>query len=86
MNNMFDIETILTKLNKLKQLIKNNEDYKNLVDDIIKYSTLIIVINLLFYLSKSNTSFFNSVFIDLELFIIIGLSSYWLVVNKLISF
>ena len=81
-----NLDNIKDILHKFYNSLKNDKDYKNLLRDILKYSTLIVVINLLFYISKTNTSFFNSLFIDIECFMIVALCAYWLVVNKLISF
>jgi len=67
-------------------LINSDPDYKNLLNDAVKYTTLIVVINLLFFIAKSNTTFFNSLFLDVWCFIIIALCGYWLVIKKLVKF
>lgn len=67
-------------------VLTNDKNYKNLVNDIIKYSTILVIVNLLFYVSKPNTTFFNSIFIDVESFVVVGLCLYWLIVKKLTDY
>ena len=68
------------------QILRQDEDYINLINDIIKYTTIVVVMNLLFYVSKPKTTFLNSIFIDIESFLTIGLCAYWLIVKRLVKF
>tara|TARA_Y100000590_G_C15615380_1_gene975516 strand:- start:92 stop:334 length:243 start_codon:yes stop_codon:yes gene_type:complete len=80
------MNNIKNTLNNFYNLLKSDKDYDNLLRDLVKYTTFIIVINLLFYISKPNTVFFNSLFLDLEMFMIVAISTYWLIIKKLITF
>ena len=55
------IEELKKIINLVKNSIVNDKNYKKLMEDIVKYSTLVIVLNLLFFLSKPNTIFFNAI-------------------------
>ena len=66
---------------------KVDEEYKNLFNDLIKFVTILVVLNLLMFMSNpSENSFMGSTYLKLMVYIILGLSTYWLVISKVIIF
>lgn len=65
----------------------NDTEYKNLYNDLIKYSTILIVVNLLMFISNPKThKFMGKTYIQFTTFIMMGFVTYWLVISKLIIF
>ncbi len=66
---------------------KVEEEYKDLVNDIIKFVTILIVLNLLMFVSNpSENVFLGNTYLKLIIYIILGLTTYWLVISKVIQF
>lgn len=66
---------------------KVEEEYKDLVNDIIKFVTILIVLNLLMFISNPNENvFLGNTYLKLIIYIILGLTTYWLVISKVIQF
>ena len=66
---------------------KVDDDYKNLYNDLIKFVTILIVLNLLMFMSNPNQNvFMGSTYLKLMIYIILGLTTYWLVISKIIVF
>ena len=66
---------------------KVDEEYKNLFNDLIKFVTILVVLNLLMFMSNpSENSFMGTTYLKLMVYIILGLSTYWLVISKVIIF
>ena len=61
-------------------------EYKNVVEDIIKYSTIFFVINILVYLSYPSKSLLNKTFCDVYSFLVIGILAYHLIIKKILVF
>ena len=71
-------------------LLKKNLDspqYKSLVNDLIKYVTILIVVNFLMKCSyPDKTVLLGKTYIELILFIICGIFTYWLVIYDIFYF
>ena len=66
---------------------KVDDDYKNLFNDLIKFVTILVVLNLLMFISNpSDNVFMGSTYLKLMIYIILGLVTYWLVISKVIIF
>lgn len=66
--------------------IKNiDNEYKPLVNDLIKMTTLLIVVNILMYLSDPNNKLLGGQYIKIMIFILLGITTYWLIIEKLIN-
>lgn len=66
---------------------KVDEEYKNLFNDVVKFVTILVVLNLLMFMSNpSQNSFLGSTYMKLMIYIILGLVTYWLVISKVIIF
>jgi len=64
-----------------------SEDYKNLYNDLIKFTTMFLVVNLLMFISNpSRNVFLGENFVKLMTYILLGLVTYWLVISKVILF
>ena len=72
-----------------------DNEYINLIKDIYKVLVILIIFQLLVYFSNSQKNIVNSAltgfllnddFMTLLIFIVIGISSYYLIFDKLISF
>ena len=72
------MESILT--------IEIDKEYKELVEDFIKYSTIFLSINFLVFLTNPSKKLFNKTFCDIYCFFLVGLFAYWLIIKKLIIF
>ena len=65
--------------------INVEDEYKPLINDLIKYSIMFIVINILMYLSNpSKNKLFNKSYVKIMIFALLGLATYWLVLDKLV--
>tara|TARA_Y100000590_G_C15356262_1_gene877120 strand:+ start:152 stop:409 length:258 start_codon:yes stop_codon:yes gene_type:complete len=84
------METILMLPTDSMYTIQLPEEYKQyypLFYDLMRMFMVQIVVNLLFYLSNPKSyKFLNAMFMKTLLFIIVGISSYWLVIRKLVGF
>ncbi len=64
-----------------------DKEYKNLFNDLVKFITILIVLNLLMFMSNpSQNSFLGSTYLKLMVYIVLGLCTYWLVISKVIIF
>ena len=63
-----------------------NPEYIALLDDIARMVTIQIVIQLMIFLSSPSTnSFFDIRFFEILLYVVLGVSAYWLVIKKLVK-
>ena len=63
------------------------DEYKQLYNDLIKFITILIVLNIIMYISNpSQNVLLGSNYIKLMASIILGISTYWLVISKIIVF
>jgi hypothetical protein len=64
-----------------------NKDYLGLINDIVRMSTIHVVIQILYYInSPGGEAFLTLDFVLLLLYIVLGVCVYWLVIKKLVSF
>lgn len=69
------------------QLPEEYKQYYPLFYDLMRMFMVQIVVNLLFFISNPKSyKFLNAMFMKTLLFIIVGISSYWLVIRKIVSF
>jgi len=63
------------------------DDYIHVIDDVIRLVLIQVVVQLMFYMnSPAEFPFFTPVFFAVLLYIILGVSAYWLVFRKLVLF
>lgn len=66
---------------------KVDGEYRNLFNDLVKFVTILVVLNLLMFMSNpTENSFLGTTYLKLMVYIILGLSTYWLVISKVIIF
>lgn len=64
-----------------------DEEYKQLYNDLIKFSTILIVLNfLMFASSPADNVFLGGNYIRLMICVLLGIVTYWLVISKIIVF
>ena len=65
---------------------KYSQDYKLLINDLVKISTVFIVSNILMFISdSSNNKLFGTSYIKLMFVVLLGFITYWLVIKNLIN-
>tara|TARA_Y200000002_G_C22681525_1_gene664276 strand:+ start:472 stop:696 length:225 start_codon:yes stop_codon:yes gene_type:complete len=63
------------------------KEYRTLYNELIKFITILVVLNLLMFLSNpSENVFMGTTFVKFMVCIILGLVTYWLVISKIIVF
>lgn len=66
---------------------ETTEQYKDLLNDVIKFATILIVLNLLmFFTNPAENSFMGETYFMFMIFILLGVATYWLVISKLVRF
>jgi hypothetical protein len=74
-------------MNTLFNIDNLDPEYKDLYNDIVKFSTILVVVNLFMFLSNpSRNTFLGGNYIKFMTFIIMGIITYWLVISKIIKF
>ena len=74
-------------MNDFKLEYNIDDEYKQLYNDLIKFITILVVLNLLMYISNPTQNvLLGSNYIKLMTSIILGITTYWLVISKLIVF
>lgn len=64
-----------------------NKEYIELINDILRMSTIQIAIQFLFFINNpSEVEFFSEDFVLLLIYVILGVCLYWLVFKKVVSF
>ena len=67
--------------------IEFEEEYRPMFEDIIKMIVILLVVNLLMYISDPNVNkFLGEIYLKLIIFIVLGILTYWLVIKRLIKF
>lgn len=67
--------------------IKIDKEYKEYVNDMLRMATIQIMANLMYYMSSGGrVPFFSAQFVQTLLYILLGVSAYWLILNKLVYF
>jgi hypothetical protein len=74
-------------MNDFKLEYNIDDEYKQLYNDLIKFITILVVLNLLMYISNPTQNvLLGSNYIKLMTSIILGITTYWLVISKIIVF
>jgi hypothetical protein len=64
-----------------------NQEYKALINDIMRFFTLLVVVNIIMFMSNpTDNILFGSAYTKLMIAILLGVATYWLVVDQLIVF
>lgn len=64
-----------------------NDEYVHVIDDVIRLIMIQVVVQMMFYInSPKDFPFFTPTFVAIVLYIIIGVSAYWLVFRKVVLF
>ncbi len=67
--------------------LKDKSEYYSLYNDLIKFTTILIVLNLLMFISDPHTNkFLGKTYLQFMSYILLGLITYWLVISKIIVF
>ena len=67
--------------------IKMDEEYSPMVDDLIKMFIILFVVNILMFVTNpKDNRLFSESYVKLMIFILLGISTYWLVVKKIVVF
>lgn len=74
-------------MNSLFNIDNLDPEYKDLYNDIVKFTTILVVVNLFMFLSNpAQNAFLGGNYIKFMTFIIMGIVTYWLVISKIIKF
>ena len=74
-------------MNDFKLEYNIDDEYKQLYNDLIKFITILVVLNLLMYISNPTQNvLLGSNYIKLMTSIILRITTYWLVISKIIVF
>ena len=65
--------------------VQFENEYKDMLEDLLKYITLVTILNCMFYL-KTKLNFFNGLYVDVLLFLSVSICAYHLVIKKIIKF
>tara|TARA_B100000575_G_scaffold294356_1_gene309752 strand:- start:4714 stop:4938 length:225 start_codon:yes stop_codon:yes gene_type:complete len=66
---------------------KVDEEYKQLYNDLVKFVTILIVLNLLMFLSNPEQNvLLGKNYVKLIICVALGVTTYWLVISKIIVF
>ena len=64
-----------------------DDEYKPLLNDLVKMFIILIIVNILMYASDSGSNkLLGESYVKLMIFILLGISTYWLVIQKLLHF
>ena len=78
-----DIEEFVKYLESEKIFVKAHGN----MNDVMKFLTLLVVVNIIMFMSNpSENVLFGSVYTKLIISILLGVSTYWLVIDKLVVF
>ena len=68
-------------------LNKIDKKYYAMINDILKFSAILITINILMFLNNPGTNrLFGSKYVQLSIMVILGVVTYWLIIKELIQF
>ena len=74
-------------MNSLFNIDNLDPEYKDLYNDVVKFTTILVVVNLFMFLSNpTQNAFLGGNYIKFMTFIIMGIVTYWLVISKIIKF
>ena len=64
---------------------QTEEDYAYMINDIVKMTTILVIVNILMYInSPSDNSLLSLVYLKLCVFILLGIVTYWLIIKNII--
>lgn len=63
-----------------------NSEYVPMANDLVKFTVMFIVINILMAILDSSNRLFSATYLKLMAFALLGIATYWLVVRKLVLF
>ncbi len=64
-----------------------NQEYRPLINDIMRFLTLLVVVNIIMFMTNpTDNVLFGSAYTKLMIAILLGVATYWLVVDQLIVF
>jgi hypothetical protein len=64
-----------------------DEEYKPLLNDILRFLTILIAVNIIMFISNPKQNLlFGSTYTKLMICVLLGVATYWLVIDKLIVF
>jgi hypothetical protein len=64
-----------------------NQEYKPLINDIMRFLTLLVVVNVIMFMANpTDNILFGSAYTKLMIAILLGVATYWLVIDRLIVF
>tara|TARA_Y100000389_G_scaffold144704_1_gene143110 strand:+ start:5098 stop:5334 length:237 start_codon:yes stop_codon:yes gene_type:complete len=67
--------------------LKISKEYKEYIDDLVRMGTIQIIANIMFYISNPmDNKMFSQMFAKTLIFVLLGVSVYWLIIRKLIIF
>jgi hypothetical protein len=61
-----------------------DKEYIPLINDIIRMFIIQIVAHALFVVNNKNVGFFDANFLQMLVFILLGIATYWMVVRKIV--
>ena len=62
-----------------------DEDYAHMINDMVKMTTILVIVNILMYInSPSDNSLLSLVYLKLCVFILLGIVTYWLIIKNII--
>jgi|TARA_B100000925_G_scaffold290108_1_gene274550 hypothetical protein len=74
-------------MNDFKLEYNIDDEYKQLYNDLVKFVTILVVLNLIMYISNPTQNvLLGSNYIKLMTSIVLGITTYWLVISKIIVF
>lgn len=67
-------------------IIHLNAEYVPMANDLIKFTVMFVVINILMALLDSSNRLFSAMYLKVVAFALLGIATYWLVVRKIVVF
>ena len=63
------------------------DEYKNLLNDVVKFTTILIILNFLMFISDTNNNrFLGERYLGLMMFFLAGIITYWLLIFPYVRF
>ena len=64
-----------------------SKEYRSLFNDVLRFLTLLVVVNIIMFLSNpTDNVLFGTFYTKLTIAILLGVATYWLVIDELIVF
>jgi hypothetical protein len=64
-----------------------SKEYRSLFNDVLRFLTLLVVVNIIMFLSNpTDNVLFGTFYTKLTIAVLLGVSTYWLVIDELIVF